>query len=54
MNDILKLVGMRTRVSIRSVVRPDSTTLIDSIAGVALLPARISSCGMANVIASVI
>ncbi len=40
MNEILQLVGARSRVSIRSAVRPDTTTLIDSIAGVSLKPSR--------------
>jgi hypothetical protein len=40
MNEILQLVGARTRVLIRSGVRPDTTTLIDAISGVALTPSR--------------
>jgi hypothetical protein len=40
MNEILQLVGSRTRVTIRSNVRPDTSTLVDAISGVALAPAR--------------
>jgi hypothetical protein len=40
MNEMLRLVGSRTRITIRSAVRPDTTTLIDAISGVELQPAR--------------
>ncbi|MES2906937.1 MAG: hypothetical protein V4691_07945 [Pseudomonadota bacterium] len=40
MSEIIRLVAARTRVDIRSSVRPDSTTLVESITGVSLSPSR--------------
>ncbi len=40
MNEIMRLVGTRSNVPIKSMVRPDSSTLIEAIAGVSLQPSR--------------
>lgn len=40
MNEIMRLVSARSRVDIRSGVRPDSSSLVESIAGVSLSPSR--------------
>lgn len=40
MSEITRLVSQRSRINIRSEVRPDSSTLVDAIAGVSLSPSR--------------